>query len=434
MIGVIEEFCPQVEVLHPGTWAIAARGPARYFGGEESLAAQICAAIARRGIDCRAGVAGGLFAALLAAGVTQSGADWPPSAGRTGGAGGAEGTGCAEGTGGAGETSGPRGAVTIVPPGGGAAFLAPFEVAVLEIPELTVLLPRLGLGTLGEFAALPAAEAAARFGAQGALAHRMARGLAPRPLAPQPPRDDLAVGCEFDPPEPQSEPVAFAAKALAGQMHASLAARGLACVRIKVQVTSADGRELTRLWRHDGLLSAFAVAERVRWQLDGWPPAPREGAPADDAPENGLVGGITLLRLVPDQLVRDHGRQLGLWGDAVVSDQVARAAIRVQAMLGHGAVTRPVLTGGRSPGQQVQLVPFGDAGAPGRPAGRPWPGQIPAPRRPPVLPRRVPPGSPTIAAPWSRSTAGLSSPGSRPGCPSPAGRHGRSSAGPARGR
>jgi protein ImuB len=98
------------------------------------------------------------------------------------------------------------------------------------------------------------------------------------------------------------------------------------------------------------------------------------------------VGGITLLRLVPDQLVRAAGRQLRLWGDAVVTDQVARAAIRVQAMLGHGAVTRPVRAGGRRPAEQALLVPFGDAGVPSRPADRPWPGQIPAPAPATVYP------------------------------------------------
>jgi protein ImuB len=129
------------------------------------------------------------------------------------------------------------------------------------------------------------------------------------------------------------------------------------------------------LWRHEGLLSALAVAERVRWQLASWQASQGEGGDGDGIER----GGITELRLVPDQLVRDGGRQLGLWGDAVVSDRVARAALRVQAMLGHGAVTRPVLAGGRGPAEQVTLVPFGDAQQPALPADRPWPGRIPAP-------------------------------------------------------
>jgi protein ImuB len=38
-----------------------------------------------------------------------------------------------------------------------------------------------------------------------------------------------------------------------------------------------------------------------------------------------------------------------------------------------------VPAGGRRPAEQVLLVPFGDAATPPHPAGRPWPGQIPAP-------------------------------------------------------
>src|SRR5262249_49458461 len=117
--------------------------------------------------------------------------------------------------------------------------------------------------------------AAGRRGAEpvrgaGALAHRLARGLDPRPLVARPVPADLSVRTEFDPPVELAEPVVFAAKALAERMHAGLAAKGLACVRVQVQVACEDGREITRWWRHDGLLSALAVAERVRWQLAGW--------------------------------------------------------------------------------------------------------------------------------------------------------------------
>ena len=167
------------------------------------------------------------------------------------------------------------GAATLVAPGRARAFLAPFPVSVLDGPgaaDLAALLPRLGIGTLGEFASLPAAEVVNRFGVPGVIAHRLARGLDPRPLAPRPPSADLSVSAEFDPPARQAEPVVFAAKALAERMHDGLAAGGLACVRVQVQAVWEDGRQITRLWRHDGLLSALAVAERVRWQLAAWQP------------------------------------------------------------------------------------------------------------------------------------------------------------------
>jgi protein ImuB len=331
VVSLVEELCPRVEVLHPGACAIGARGPARYFGGEQALAGKIIETVTGGGFACSAGVADGLFAARLAARAAAPGT------------------------------------ATVVPPGQAPEFLALYPVSVLGSEELTELLPRLGIVTLGDFARLPASQAVNRFGAPGGAAHRLARGLDPRPLAARPPAADLAVSVAFDPPVELAEPVVFAAKALAGQMHDGLAARGLACVRVQVQVISADGQEHARLWRHDGLLSALAVAERVRWQLAGWQPG------------SASPGGITLLRLVPDQVVRAHGRQLGLWGDAVVSDRVARAALRVQAMLGHGAVTRPVPAGGRGPAEQATLAPFGDARDPERPPDRPWPGRIPAP-------------------------------------------------------
>ena len=237
VITAVTAFCPRVEAVEPGVCAFGARGPARYFGGETALAGQIIAAVAQVGVQARAGVADGLFAARLAA-----------------------------------RSTGP---VLVIPPGRTAEFLAGQPVSVLADQgladqALVTLLTRLGLRTLGDLAALPAGDVASRFGAAGETMHLLARGLGSRPLAVRPPAEDLSVAQEFDPPESLAEPVVFAAKALAERMHAVLAARGLTCVRVQVRVTCADGRESARLWRHDGLLSGAAVADRVRWQLDGW--------------------------------------------------------------------------------------------------------------------------------------------------------------------
>jgi len=336
VIGAVTGFCPNVEATELGVCAFGARGPARYFGGEGALASKIIAAVAELGVESRVGVADGMFAALLAARRA--------------------------------DPVNPAGAVLVIPPGGTAGFLATQPVSVLADQDLAGLLNRLGLGTLGDLAALPASDVASRFGDAGEAVHRLARGLDLRPLAARPPAHDLSVAREFDPPEPLAEPVVFAAKTLAEQLHAGLAARGLTCVRVQVRVTWADGEESSRLWRHDGLLTAAGVADRVRWQLDGQRAAPPDGQYAQ--------GGIGMLRLVPDQVVRATGHQLALWGEAVVSDRVARAAMRVQAMLGHEAVLRPVTGGGRNVSEQVSHVPFGEKREPRLAAGPPWPGRI----------------------------------------------------------
>ncbi len=355
VIAFVTAFCPKVEVVEPGVCAFGVRGRARYFDGETALAAKIIAAVADLGVESRVGIAEGLFAAFLAARAPSPGAPSP----------------------------GAPSPILVIPPGETAGFLAAQPVSVLAASDLAGLLKRLGLGTLGDFAALPARDVASRFGDAGECAHRLARGLDSRPLAAGPPPADLSVAQEFDPPEPRAEPVVFAAKALAEQLHAGLAARGLTCVRVQVRATWADGRESSRLWRHDGLLSAAGVADRVRWQLDGWRPTPGDRAPGDGAgnAEQHPQGGVAMLRLTPDQVVRAAGQQLALWGETVVSDRVARAAMRIQAMLGHEAVLRPVIGGGRDFAVQVTPAPFGEKREPRLPADQPWPGRVigPAP-------------------------------------------------------
>ncbi len=342
----VEACCPRVEVVRPGLLAVPVRGPARYYGSEQAVADTVRAAVSGAGFECAAGVADGSFAAALAARVAPAG--------------------------------------IVVPPGRTAEFLAPQPVSVLDRPELTGLLVRLGIRTLGDLAALPARDVLARFGSDGAEAHRLARGLVARPPATRPPGEDLAAEEGFDPPL-DAEAVVFAAKGVAERLHANLGARGLACVRVEVEVTTSDGRKWSRLWRHDGLLSATAVAERVRWQVDAW----RAVTPgASDA----VDGGVTRLRLAPDQLVVDSGHQLALWGSDVAGDAVERAAARIQSMLGHAGVTRPVLSGGRGPGERVVRVPWGDrleTAARADPS-QPWPGRVPEPAPAVVHPEPLP--------------------------------------------
>ncbi|WP_045701939.1 DNA polymerase Y family protein, partial [Streptomyces rubellomurinus] len=256
----------------------------------------------------------------------------------------------------------------LVPPGRTAEFLAPYPVAVLGDEAPAELLGRLGLPTVGSFAALPPEAVADRFGPSGTAAHRLARGLQPRPLAPRDQGPDLAVEQRFDPPERLAEPLVFVARTLAERLHQQLAGAGLVCRRVAVEVACADGRTASRLWRHEGRLSATALAERVRWQLQAWQSA---GTFADSGE------GFTLLRLAPDGLSPDGGRQLALWGQAVADDRVERAVARVQAVLGHAGLRRIEPAGGRGPGEQQVRVPWGEPYEAAASADAPWPGRLP---------------------------------------------------------
>ncbi|HEX3621032.1 MAG TPA: DNA polymerase Y family protein [Acidimicrobiales bacterium] len=354
VVAAVEVFTPGVEIVRPGVCALATRGPSRYFGGDGALAARVAAAVdgvlARFGDApaCRVGLADGPFAAERAA--------------RQG---------------------------LVVPAGASAAFLAGFPVSTLGA-ELADLLVRLGIRTLGQLAELPAPAVLARFGPQGATAHRLARGLDERPLAARIPPPELAETAELDPPAERLETAAFVAKGLADRLHDHLAEEGLTATLVLVEAEWEDGRRLGRRWRLDGNggRTAAALAERVRWQVDGWLSAPLADRPS---------GGLTLLRLVPEEVRSDDGRQLGFWGgDRGAAERVARALARVQGMLGPDAVVTAVPDGGRSPAEQVRLVPWGETvgsaarGVRADGSAPPWPGRIPPPAPATVHPVPVP--------------------------------------------
>jgi protein ImuB len=332
VVAAVEALTPRVEVVRPGVCAFGSRGASRQHGGDEPLARLVAGAVdealGARG-RCLVGVADGLFAAGLAA--------RRASRGRR---------------------------VLVVPPGDSQAFLAPVPVDVLDRPDLADLLTRLGVRTLGALAALPASAVGTRFGPEGVRAHRLARGLDEHPPAPRQPPPDLAVTAEVDPPAERADVVAFTAKSLADALHQRLAQRGLACTRVRIEAETEHGEHLARAWRSDlagsagGVFGAAAIAERVRWQLDGW--------------LNGAVGGrpsagVSLLRLVPEEVTGERGRQLGFWGGEREADvRAARSLARVQGMLGHEAVVIPFLRGGRDPADRVTHVPHG--GQPAAPA------------------------------------------------------------------
>jgi len=361
VVAAVEQLAPGVEVVRPGACALAARGPSSYYGGEAAAAERIVEHTALVcGVEVQAGIADGVFAAMLAA-----------RAGR------------------------------IVSPGGTPAFLAGMDIATLDRPELADLLRRLGVRTLADFAALPAGDVMARFGFDAAYAHRLAAGDDERPLAVRKPPPDCAVTAEYDPPLERVDMAAFAARALAERLHERLAGHGLAATRLGIEAHTAAGEELHRVWRHDGLLTAADLADRVRWQLDGWLTGTGRVSALTGRLPARPTAGIDRLRLIPDGVVRHAGMQAGLWGEIGVADERAhRALVRVQGLLGPDSVFTAVLGGGRGYADRVRLVPWGDERSPRRPGGDerspgragqpPWPGRLPAPAPATVLTEPTP--------------------------------------------
>ena len=343
----VEDLAPRLVLERPGMLSFPTRGPSRYFGGDEKLVERIIEVARVAGVpDARAGIADGIFAARLAA--------------RRG---------------------------VIVVPGETSEFLAPWPVGTLGDEELGSLLCRLGLSTLGAFAALPVPSVLARFGSHGLGMYRLSRGEDEHPPSLTVPPPDLVETCELDPPAERVDEAAFAAKVLADRLLGRLEAMGLACTHVVVEAETEHGEHLARGWRHEGALTAAMLAERVRWQLDGWL---TDGLRDRATARGGLTGGLTLLRLVPEQVIPATGRQLGFWGgDAAGADRCARVLARVQGIIGPENVVTAVPQGGRTPGERVRWVPWGEPREPLRPIEAvvgpvhsevpSWPGGVPGP-------------------------------------------------------
>ncbi|MRH29363.1 DNA polymerase Y family protein [Microbacterium sp. SYP-A9085] len=344
VVAAVERHAPGVQIIRPGLCALRARGPARYHGGENAAACAILDALAEDedlpGV--RAGVADGPFTAERAARAAR--ADDP---------------------------------VRVVPAGAAAAFLAPLPIAALEDPELAHLLSRLGVHTLGGFAALDPVRVQDRFGPRGRRLHALAAGADSQPVVPRTPPPELDREIPFEPPLEVVEQVAFGMRIVAGEFVSGLGAVDLVCTELRVELTGDRGERSERVWLHPGSFDAAAVVDRVRWQL------------AEDAQNRVLRSGVALVRLHPEAVDAASHHQPAIFG-AGPDERVHHVLSRVQAMLGHRSVVTPVVGGGRWLAERQVLVPWGDRATATAARARPWPGSLPPPLPATVFPQPQP--------------------------------------------
>lgn len=328
VLTAIEALSPGVAPLRPGLCAL--RVPSRFYGGEAEAAAVIAERLVSIGVwDVRIGIADGLFAAELAA----------------------------------------RRALAqdslAVPRGGSAHFLRDLPIDALGDASggLVGLLRRMGLKTLGDFAGLPVADVHTRFGSHGELLHRLARGLDPQPVGRRqvPPEFDATLLLE--PPLELIEPIAFSLRTTAEGFVKDLAAHGLVCTTVLIEVDADGSLASARRWMHPRWFGATDLIDRVRWQL---------------AADGAVRAPVDAVRLVPEvtEPLGDHADSLFGGGP---DERVERGVARVQSIVGHESVVSASVQGGRSPADRHLLVPWGERIVAKRPAGLPWPGSLPPP-------------------------------------------------------
>ncbi|MGF3054679.1 DNA polymerase Y family protein [Microbacterium sp. YY-03] len=337
VVSRIEAQAPGVHIVRPGLCVLRSRGPSRYYGGEREAARVLIDAAREHGIDTvHVGVADGPFTAEQAARTALVDAS--------------------------------EHRIRIVAVGEAAAFLAPLPVAILDDPNIASLLSRLGVHTLGQFAALDEALVRDRLSERGAQLQSLAGGRDSREITPRVPPPELAREIAFEPPLEIAEQVAFAVRQTADEVIAAVAAAALVCTEIRVEFTDDRGIMTDRVWLHPTCFDAAALVDRVRWQLQA----------AWEKPDEAVQSPVAKVRLVPEAVDAAMHHQPALVGRGPDA-RVHHALSRVQAILGHRGVVTAEVTGGRLLGDRQHLVPWGDRVVTTAVRDRPWPGHLEPP-------------------------------------------------------
>ena len=225
LLGVARDFSPRIETYGSREVILDLGGLTRLFGDAKTIAGELRRTAADRGLRVRIAIAGTRMAARLLA------------HGRAG--------------------------ISIVEPGDEAAALADLPIALLAIfrpPEpiephpiepIEPIAPiepiptlrRWGLRSLGDLAALPPDDVAARLGENGVAWQRLARGEDPAPLVPSLPEERFEQALDLEWPIEGLEPLSFLLARLMDPLSAHLERRdrGAAVLHVRLHLVKRDG-------------------------------------------------------------------------------------------------------------------------------------------------------------------------------------------------
>jgi protein ImuB len=225
LLGVARDFSPRIETYGSREVILDLGGLTRLFGDAKTIAAELRRTAADRGLRVRIAIAGTRTAARLLAHH--------------------------------------RAGITIVEPGDEAAALADLPIALLAIfrpPEpiephpiepIEPIAPiepiptlhRWGLRSLGDLAALPPNDVAARLGENGVDWQRLARGEDPAPLVPSLPEERFEQALDLEWPIEGLEPLSFVLARLMDPLSAHLERRdrGAAVLHVRLHLVKRDG-------------------------------------------------------------------------------------------------------------------------------------------------------------------------------------------------
>jgi len=258
-----------------------------------------------------------------------------------------------------------RAGLSIIEPGTEAAVLAPLPLALLGDLEDNVQRPtpnaqplptpnsqlevfkRWGLRTLGDLAALPANDLAARLGQDGVRWQRLARGEDAAPLVPAVPEERFEQALDLEWPIDELEPLAFVLGRLLEPLEAHLErrGRGAAVLHVRLFLVKAAGETRVVHERSLQLPTPIRDARTLRTlallDLESHPPA---------GPIDRVVVAVdpTPARIVQFSLIT---RPLPS------PEQISTLMARLQALMGETRCGSPALIDSWAPGA-FEMTPF----------------------------------------------------------------------------
>ena len=140
-------------------------------------------------------------------------------------------------------------AVTVVPPGEEAAFLAPLPTEMLwgVGPKTASRLEELGIRTVGDLAKWPQEELSRRFGEYGAYLHKHALGIDDRPVSPEHEgRKSVSQETTFHRDVRDDQLLAARVRELSAQVGRTLRRKGLGGQVVRIKLRWPDFTTLTR--------------------------------------------------------------------------------------------------------------------------------------------------------------------------------------------
>jgi protein ImuB len=213
LADVAREFSPRIDIRSDRDVVLDLNGVERLFGSARTIAEELRRTAADRGLRVRIAIAGTRIAARL---LVRH-----------------------------------RAGLTVVEPGTDAVALASLPVSLLSEfapppptprEELGTVFRRWGIRTLGELAALPSDDLAARLGADGMTWQRLARGEDPQPLVPSLPEERFSQSLDLEWPIEDLEPLSFVLGRLMEplSLHLERRDRGAAVLHVRLHLVPMD--------------------------------------------------------------------------------------------------------------------------------------------------------------------------------------------------